>query len=180
MQQENVEMAAQSIIWMAIEQKENFCCSFANVFYYSHFHWIIKVRNCLSAIGGWLQKRGSCHAESRQIQMQTLQKCICLRGHVENSCDDSALQNQLLLVQPVWISQNRSWWQWNANNIRSICTDRHLEEIFEKSIWRKIAQMQPMWLCILLRNKFEATYKNPLCREITQMQPMCLCILLRN
>ena len=101
MQQENVQMGAHSIIWMAIEQKESLCRSFANVFYYSYFHRIIKVRNYLSAIGGWLQKRGSCHAEPRQIQMQTLPKCICLRRHVENSCYDSALQNQLFLVQPV-------------------------------------------------------------------------------
>ena len=144
MQQENDEMGAQSIIWMAIEQKENFCCSFANVFYYSHFHWIIKVRNCLSAIGGWLQKRGSCHAESRQIQMQNLQKCIYIRSHFENSCDDSTLQDQILLVLSVWISQTRVWWYQKANSKISICTGIHFGGTFEEKLHK-----QPMWLCFL-------------------------------
>ena len=31
MQQENVDKGAHSIIWMAIEQKENYCRSFANI-----------------------------------------------------------------------------------------------------------------------------------------------------
>ena len=123
-------------IWSAINEKKHSCCDFGNVFYSSHFHWmwINQDRNFLSAIWGWLLKGGCCHVGLRQIQMQTLQKCICLRRHVENSCDDSALQNQLLFVQPVWISQTRSWRQWNANNKGSIGTGRYFEDTFEKSI----------------------------------------------
>ena len=59
------------------------------------------IKHHLSDTGGWLLTRGSCHGGSRQIQMQTLQKCICLRGHLENSCDDCTLQEQLLPVHPV-------------------------------------------------------------------------------
>ena len=69
----------------------------------------------VSVTKGWLVKRRSQYAESRQIQMQTLQKCLFLRRHLENSCDDSTSQDQILLVQSVWLSQTRCWWNQNAN-----------------------------------------------------------------
>ena len=59
------------------------------------------MRYFVSVTKGWLLKRGSRYAESGQIQMQTLQKCLFLRRYPENSCDDSPLQDKLLLLQPV-------------------------------------------------------------------------------
>ena len=59
------------------------------------------MRYFVSVTKGWLLKRGSRYAESRQIQMQTLQKCLFLRRYPENSCDDSTLQDKLLFLQPV-------------------------------------------------------------------------------
>ena len=47
----------------------------------------------------------------------------------------------------------------------------------ENRLWRKVAQMQPMRLCLYLGKQFEETFKNSLSkRKITQMQPMRICI----
>ena len=42
--------------------------------------------------------------------------------------------------------------------------------------WRKIKQMQPMWLCIFSCRPFEETFKNAQWRKVKQMQSMWLCI----
>ena len=59
-----------------------------------------------------------------------------------------------------------------------ICTGSPFEVTFENSLWRKIIQMQPMWLCICPDIPFEETYENSLGRQIAQMQPMWLCVCL--
>ena len=45
---------------------------------------------------------------------------------------------------------------------------RPSEGSFENVLWRKVKQMQPMWLCLL-------TFGNTQCRKIKQMQPMWRC-----
>ena len=45
---------------------------------------------------------------------------------------------------------------------------RPSEGSFENVLWRKVKQMQPMWLCLL-------TLENTQCRKIKQMQPMWRC-----
>ena len=52
-----------------------------------------------------------------------------------------------------------------------------LEDTFENAQWRKIKQMQPMWLCTLTGRPFEETFENAQQKEIEQMQPMWFCIL---
>ena len=42
---------------------------------------------------------------------------------------------------------------------------RPSEGSFENVLWRKVKQMQPMWLCLL-------TFENTRCRKIKQMQSM--------
>ena len=37
---------------------------------------------------------------------------------------------------------------------------RHFEGTFENSLWGKIVQLQPMWLCIYSRKQFENTFEN--------------------
>ena len=50
------------------------------------------------------------------------------------------------------------------------------EVTFENAQWRKIKQMQPMWLCLFSYRPFEATFENAQWRKVKQMQPMWLCL----
>ena len=81
------------------------------------------------------------------------------------------------------------------------CSLRRFEKTFENSHWRKVIQMQPMWLCICSGRQLEKTFENSLWKKsrksatnVTmhlfkhavwqhlkthsreQMQPMQLCI----
>ena len=46
-----------------------------------------------------------------------------------------------------------------------------------KTQWRKVKQMQPVWICILLCKLFEETFENTRWRKVKQMQTVWLCIL---
>ena len=56
-------------------------------------------------------------------------------------------------------------------------SSRQFEETFENTKWGQGKQMQPMWLCVLLCKRFEVTFKNSQRRKVEQMQPVWLCIL---
>ena len=45
-----------------------------------------------------------------------------------------------------------------ARHLPTLC--KSLEETFENTQWRKVEQMQPMWLCIILCKRFEDTFEN--------------------
>ena len=47
-----------------------------------------------------------------------------------------------------------------------------IEDTFENAHWRKVEQMQPMWLCIFPCRWFEETFENTKWRKVKQMQPM--------
>ena len=47
---------------------------------------------------------------------------------------------------------------------------------FEIAQWRKVKQMQPMWLCLFLCSQFEDTFENAQWRKIKQMQSMRVCL----
>ena len=53
---------------------------------------------------------------------------------------------------------------------------RPFEETFKNAQWRKVKQLQPMWLCIFSCRPFEETFKNAQWRKVKQMQSMWLCI----
>ena len=46
---------------------------------------------------------------------------------------------------------------------------------FENATWRKIVQLQPLWLNISFGGEFEETLQNSFWRETAQMQSMWLC-----
>ena len=56
----------------------------------------------------------------------------------------------------------------------SLCISscRYFENTFENTQWRKVQQMQPVWLCILLSKRFEDTFENAQRRKDKQMHPM--------
>ena len=62
-----------------------------------------------------------------------------------------------------------------CNRYDYACSDpSYLKEkkTFENPQWRKVKQMQPMWLCFFLGRRFEDTFENPHWRKVIQMQPM--------
>ena len=65
---------------------------------------------------------------------------------------------------------------------RFAAADNSLEKIvgdsFENAQWRKVKQMQPMWLCILSGRRFVEAFENTQWRKVKQMQQMWLCIFL--
>ena len=50
------------------------------------------------------------------------------------------------------------------------------EETFDKTQWRKVKQVQPVWLCILSCKQFEGTFENAQWRKAKQMQQVWLCL----
>ena len=50
------------------------------------------------------------------------------------------------------------------------------EDTFENTQWRKVKQMQPMWLCLLWPKCVKDTSENTHRRKAKQMQPMWLCL----
>ena len=50
------------------------------------------------------------------------------------------------------------------------------KKTFENPQWRKVKQMQPMWLCFFSGRRFEDTFENPHWRKVIKMQPMWLCL----
>ena len=54
------------------------------------------------------------------------------------------------------------------------------EETYENAHQRKVIQMQPMWPCFFSYKQFEGTNENPNWRKIKQMQPMWQCLLWSN
>ena len=51
------------------------------------------------------------------------------------------------------------------------------EETYENAHQRKVIQMQPMWPCFFSYKQFEGTTENPNWRKVKQMQPMWQCLL---
>ena len=51
------------------------------------------------------------------------------------------------------------------------------KKTFKNATWRKVKQLQSMWICILLGRQFEETFENAQWRKVQQMQPMWFCIL---
>ena len=49
-------------------------------------------------------------------------------------------------------------------------SDRPFEETFGNPQWRKVKQMQPMWLCLYSGRQFEDTFKNTQWRKVIQMK----------
>ena len=47
---------------------------------------------------------------------------------------------------------------------------RQFEETFENAQWRKVNQMQPMWLCFVLCKRFEETFENTQWGKVKQMR----------
>ena len=58
-----------------------------------------------------------------------------------------------------------------------LLTGRPFEETFKNAQWRKVKQMQSMWLCILICRPFGDTFENAQRGKAKQMQPVQLCIL---
>ena len=58
----------------------------------------------------------------------------------------------------------------------SLFSSRSVEDTFKNAQWRKVEQMQPMWLCIFPCRPFEETFENTQRWKVKQMQPMWLCI----
>ena len=54
---------------------------------------------------------------------------------------------------------------------------RRFEEPYDNSQWRKVTQMQPVWFYIISGMRFEETFENPQWRKVAYMQPVWLCIL---
>ena len=65
----------------------------------------------------------------------------------------------------------------SLKSVLCIFCGRRFEDSFEDTQWRKVEQMQPMWLCILWGRQFGGTFEDTQCRKVKQMQPMWLCIL---
>ena len=57
-----------------------------------------------------------------------------------------------------------------------ILKGRPFEETHESTHWRKVEQMQLMWLCFLSGKQFEDTHENAQWIKVKQMQPMWLCL----
>ena len=59
----------------------------------------------------------------------------------------------------------------------TILTGKQFEEPFENAQWRKVKQMQPMWVRLFSGKQFDEAFENTQWREIKQMQPVWLCLL---
>ena len=54
-----------------------------------------------------------------------------------------------------------------------ICSGGQFEETFENSLWKRILQMQTMWLCVCQGSRFEDTLENLLRRKIGNVLTSC-------
>ena len=85
-----------------------------------------------------------------------------------------------LLMQGTWghiwkhtLEKNQT----NATNVTCILSSKQFKDTSENTQWRKVQQMQSMWLCILAGMPFEDAFEKTQWRKIIQLQPMWLCIL---
>ena len=97
---------------------------------------------------------------SKVVQMQPLWLCILLCTRFENTFEETRKKSNKC-DQCDYIS----------------CYASHLRTHL-KTQWKKVVQMQPMWLCILSGRQFEDTFEITQWRKAKQMQPMWLCIFL--
>ena len=59
----------------------------------------------------------------------------------------------------------------------NVTSNRLHENTFENAQWRKLKQVQPMWLCICSCQLFENTFENAQWRKVKQMQPVWFWVL---
>ena len=75
-----------------------------------------------------------------------------------------------------WASDLRKHSKTHSGKNSNKC-NQWFEDIFENAQWRKVKQMQPMWLCLFLGRQFQDSFENTQWGKVKQMQPMWLCIL---
>ena len=80
----------------------------------------------------------------------------------------------ILMISIIMVRQNY-YYPYDINNGPSELSLSWFEETFGKAQWRKVQQMQPMWLCLFSEKQFEYTFENAQWRKAKQMQPMWLC-----
>ena len=111
--------------------------------------------------GEKLNKCSQCdYASSRSDVLRTHLKAHNReKSNKCNQCDfafsyASALRTHL---------KNEHWWK--------------VELILDlRTQWRKVEQMQPMWLYLFSGRQFKGTFENAQWRKVKQMQPMWLCL----
>ena len=87
------------------------------------------------------------------------------------------------LIQAIWRKktfENPQWRKVKQMQPMWLCffLGRRFEDTFENPHWRKVIQMQPMWPWFFSCKQFEGTFANPQWRKVKQMQPMWLCFFL--
>ena len=73
---------------------------------------------------------------------------------------------------------------WSMTKLWSVPTsfkdkwsDLEILFIWSTAQWRKVKQMQPMWLCFVLCKRFEETFENTQWGKVKQMHPVWFCLL---
>ena len=107
---------------------------------------------------------------------------LCILCNLEENRTAVKYHLEMLLCVHFWkhskTFENTQWRKVKQMQPVWLCihSGRRFEEAFENTQWRKVKQMQPVWLCIFWGKQFEETFEETQWRKVKQMQPVWLCI----